>query len=159
MATRKKPKYCWDTGTLLAWLYNEENAPLSDIAEVVREIDADSAVLVVPVPVFSEIFQGRLTDEQRVVLNEFRKRSNVIPMDLTLAISELAAEIREAAHAEKPKRKLKTIDAQIAATAIAASVDELHALDSDLLQLNDHATVKGLKIRIPGSSSGQKGLF
>jgi predicted nucleic acid-binding protein len=157
MAT-KKPKYCWDTNTLLAWLCEEATAPLADIALVVNEIDSGRASLVIPVPVFSEVFQGRLTLEQKEILVKFRQRSNVIPMDLTLTISEEAAEIRERGYAEKPVRKLKTLDAQIAATAIAANVDELHALDDDLLHLDGHPTVKGLRIKRPGLTSGQRGL-
>jgi predicted nucleic acid-binding protein len=159
MATNKKPKYCWDTNTLLAWLTEEEGAPLAEISLVVKEIDDNEATLVIPVPVFSEVFQSRLSTGQKYTLDRFRQRSNVVLMDLTLPISTEAAEIRERGHAEKPKRKLKTLDAQIAATAIAAGVDELHALDRDLLNLDGHPTVKGLRIKSPGVSSGQKGLF
>jgi predicted nucleic acid-binding protein len=158
MAAINKPKYCWDTNTLLAWLREEPTAPLADIQQVVREVDNKEANLVIPIPVFSEVFQGRLTQEQRDLLDKFRQRSNVILMDLTLPIASEAAEIRERGYAENPTRKLKTLDAQIAATAIASGADVLHALDHDLLSLDGHDTVRKLRIKRPAPSSGQRGL-
>ncbi len=126
---------------------------------MVDEIDADRASLVIPAPVFSEVFQSRLTAGQKYNLDRFLQRSNVILMDLTRPIAEEAAEIRERGHAESPKRKLKTLDAQIAATAWTATVTELQALDRDLLQLDGHPTVRGLRIKLPGLASGQNSLL
>ncbi len=157
--SKKLPAYCWDTGTLLAWLLEEESAPLSDIAAVVKEVDAGSAALVLPASVFSEVLMARFNDEQKKVLAKFRQRSNVILADMTVPIAEEAGEIRSRAYAEIPPRKLKAPDAQIAATAIAYQVKELHALDRDLLQLDGHPTVNGLAIKLPRPvTTKQRGL-
>jgi len=158
MAKTNKPIYCWDTGVLLAWLLQEKIYPLADIALVVDAIDKESANLLIPAPVFSEVFEMSLTRAQKDQFQGFIDRSNIFPADLTMPIARRASQIREAGHNEHPQRKLKTVDAQIIATALSYNADVLHAFDSDLLKLNGHATVNGLKISKPIPLDGQKGL-
>jgi len=158
MAKKQKPIYCWDTTTLLAWLKNEDSAPLADIALVVQEIDSGDATLVIPTTVYTELLEAALSTEQQAVLDAFLKRSNVISADLTVAIARRAADIRHRGHCETPKRKVRTPDSQMAATALALSAAALHTLDSDLLRLNNHPTAECLRITKPIPLSGQHGL-
>jgi predicted nucleic acid-binding protein len=158
MARAKKPLYCWDTTILLAWLKNESTAPLADIALVVSEIDSKEANLIIPATVYTELLDASLSEEERELLDRFLKRSNVLSIDLTIPIAKRAAAIRQRAHEESPRRKLKTPDAQIAATALAMSADVLHSLDPDLLHLDNHPTVERLRIYQPRPLSGQRGL-
>lgn len=160
MAKRKSlPIYCWDSSTFVAWLYEEASAPLSDIELVVAEVDSGKAYLIVPAPVYSELFMDSLDDKQRDLLDGFLNRSNVVSVDLTIVISKKASSIRERARREQPKRNLKNPDAQIVATAILHKANVLHSLDKGLLKLNGHSTVDGLSIHKPGLLSGQKGLL
>src|SRR5262245_48281805 len=129
MAKAKKPIYCWDTTTLLAWLKEEATAPLPDIALVVQEIDANEAILIISTTVYTEILEGELTDGVRDCLDKFLARSNVVIADLTKPIAQRAAQIRTRGHQETPKRKVKTPDAQMVATALALNADVLHSLD------------------------------
>lgn len=158
MGKISKPTYCWDTCTLLAWIKQEKEHPLADISLVVDEIDKKKANLLIPAPVFSEVFEMDLSAEQREVLRGFIVRSNVQPADLTMPIAQRASELRASGHKERPKRKIKTIDAQIAATALGYEVDMLHALDDDLLKLNGKPYMDGLRILKPIPKDGQKGL-
>ena len=158
MPKGNKPKYCWDTTTALAWLGEEESAPLADIALVVQEIDANEAILIMPATVYSEILEAEFTPEQLATFEAFLKRSNVHSVDLTPEIARRAAAIRQRGREEKPKRKLKTPDAQILATAIAYGADALHSLDRDLLQLNGHGTAERMTILKPIPMSRQRGL-
>ncbi|HVC98954.1 MAG TPA: PIN domain-containing protein [Pirellulales bacterium] len=156
-----KPVYCWDTSVFLAWINEEQDAPLSDIIQVAEEIDRNEAIMVVPVTVPTEIFTSTMTAEQKHKFSRFLKRSNVINATITFAIATKAREIREAGHAMKPVRKIKTPDAQIIATAIIYQCDALHSLDdrgSGPLKLNGMAAVDHLRIEKPIKFSGQKGL-
>jgi predicted nucleic acid-binding protein len=157
----KKPIYCWDTTVFLAWLNEEQSAPLSDIEIVAKEIDTSEAVLIVPVTIISEILDSKLSGNQRAKLTAFLKRSNVVNADTTLNIARKAREIRDAGQAMKPKRNIKTPDATIIATAIIYGCDALHSLDdrgNGPLRLSGLPAVDGLKICKPISASGQKGL-
>jgi predicted nucleic acid-binding protein len=158
MSKTERPLYCWDSTTFIAWLKEEESAPLGDIALVVREIDTKEANLLIPATVFSEILEAHLDSNQKDQLEAFLMRSNVVSADLTVPISRRAAAIRDRGLQENPKRKLKTPDAQILATALAHHADALHTLDPDLLKINGHPTAEGQAITRPIPASGQRGL-
>jgi predicted nucleic acid-binding protein len=158
MAKSKKPIYCWDSTTPIAWLKGEQSAPLADIDLVVQEVDADEAIMIIPATVYSEILEVNFEPDQLAAFDAFLNRANVLSVDLTPQIARRAAAIRERGLAERPKRKLKTPDAQIAATAIAYGANVLHSLDDDLLHLNGHDTVDGLAICRPIPFSGQRGI-
>ncbi len=155
--SKAKAVYCWDTTVFLAWLNEERGAPLADIEAVVREIDSNQAVLVVPVTIASEILDSKLSAAQKAKLSAFLHRSNVINADTTLNIARKAREIREAGLAMKPERKIKTPDATIIATAVIYGCDALHSLDdrgNGPLRLAGLPELRGLKICKPISSAG-----
>lgn len=154
----RTPKYCWDTTVFLAWIKEEASAPLEDIELVVDEIDRNAAVLVVSGIVQAEILEAELKPAQRAMLGQVLSRSNVVNADATVPIFQKAGEIRSRGHAEKPKRKIKTADATVIATAISYGVDALHTLDDKLLRLSGKPIIDGLKICKPMPLSGQRGL-
>ena len=159
MSKDRRPLYGWDTSVFVAWLNEEQSAPLGDIALVANEIDKDDAVLVVSVTVVSEVLECKMTDEQRTRFNKFFQRSNVILADVTLPIAQKAREIRDRGNAEG--RKIKTPDAQIIATAIVFRCHVLHSLDNrgnGALRLDGSTIVDGLKITPPRPLSGQRGI-
>ncbi len=161
MTNDGKPVYCWDASVFLAWINEEAGAPLAYIAQVVEEIDKDQAVLVVPVTIASEVLRAKMTTAQAAKFDAFLKRSNVVVAATTFAIAQKAGDIRDAGHAAKPVRKIKTPDATIIATAIVYQCDVLHSLDdrgSGPLKLNGSPIVDNLRIEKPIPFSRQKGL-
>lgn len=159
MPKRKQTVYSWDTTVFLAWINDEKDAPLGDIALVADEIDKNEAILVVSVLVVPEVFETKMTDQQKVLFNDFLKRSNVQLIDTTLPIAHKARAIRERGQADG--RKIKTPDATIMATAIVKGCDVLHSLDdrgNGPLRLNGSSIVDGLRITKPIPISGQRGI-
>jgi predicted nucleic acid-binding protein len=152
-----KPNYSWDASVFLAWLSQEETAPLGDIELVVSEIDAEEATLVVSVTAYAEVLAAKHTDEQMTEFKKFLKRSNVVNADITQIIAERAGRIRSEGLAQG--RKIKTPDATYLATASIYKADVLHSLDKGMLALSGLDVVEGLKISLPLPLHGQKGLF
>ena len=156
MGKAKRPKYCWDTSVFLAWMKAEEGAPLDDIAAVADEIDNGSADLIVPVTIYTEVLEAKHTRKEIEKFQLFLKRSNVQSVDTTVGIAQKASEIRS--RALKERRKLKTPDAQVIATAIIYGADVLHSLDPDIVNLSGSRVVDGLRISSPLPITGQQAL-
>lgn len=87
MTNDGKPIYCWDASVFLAWINDEADAPLADIAQIVDEIDKNQAVMVVPVTIASEVLRAKMTQAQAEKFDAFLKRSNVILAATTFAIA------------------------------------------------------------------------
>jgi predicted nucleic acid-binding protein len=151
-----KVNYAWDSGVLIAWLGEEDTAPLADIDLVVGEIDSGRANLILSVVTYSEILESKYNKEQLNKLDSFLQRSNVITVDTTRPIAQKAAQIRDAGLSEK--RKIRTPDATIIATAILHKAHVLHTLDDGILNLNGTRIVDGLAITRPFLKSGERGL-
>lgn len=79
----KTPTYCWDATVLLAWLDEEQTAPLHEIDTIVREIDRNEAILLVPVTAYSEVLEAKHTPEKMAQFKKFLERSNVVVADTT----------------------------------------------------------------------------
>ncbi len=159
MPRRKKPVYSWDTTVFIAWINEEDGAPLGDIALVADEIDKNEAFLVVSVLVIPEVLETKMNDRQRETFNDFLKRSNVQIIATTLPIAQKARSIRDKGLAEE--RKIKTPDATIMATAVIQRCDVLHSLDdrgNGPLKLSRSDIVDGLLITKPKPLSGQRGI-
>src|SRR5438128_878983 len=112
----KAPVYAWDATVLLAWLEEDESAPLGGIDSVVEEIDKKSAILIVSVVAHTEVLRAKHSDEQMKKFRGFLQRSNVLVVNVDLRIAEKAEAIRSKGLAEN--RKIKTPDAQHIASAI-----------------------------------------
>ena len=156
-AMSSKPTYCWDTSVFVAWLKEEPDKPLADIAAVAAEIDANEAVLVVPVTVLTEMQPRKFTAEEWDSFQKTLRRSNVVVADTTPAIAERGSRLRDRAEAEG--RKIKTGDATIIATAIVYGVAMLHTFEPKHINLSGSEVVEGLRITQPLPLSGQKGLL
>lgn len=157
----KKPQYAWDTSVFVAWLTDQSDAPLADIAAVIQEIENDNAVLIVSTTTYGEILEIRHTTEQMDKFRGFLKRSSVCRLEVTQAVAEKAAEIRSRGLAlrspQMPNgKKIKLPDAQHMATAILLGADVLHSLDPDMLKLDGGPIVEGLSIKLPILLSGQR---
>jgi len=154
--------YCWDTSVFLAYLNNDPRASQADIEIVIQQVIAGEANLIVSVTTFAEILTTHHTQAQLEAFEKFLRRDNVARVDVTFPIAQKAGAIR--ARAEQPdaagiKRKLKTPDAQIIATAIIYKATVLHTLDEKLLNLDGHEIVDHLPITLPRDFRGQLGLL
>lgn len=161
MSKQRVALYCWDTSVFLAWINSEKSAPLADIKLVAEEVSRGDARLVVPVTIATEVLQSRMTKSQKETFEHFLKHQYVVLADTTLAIAQKAAAIREAGLVMQPKRKIKTPDATILATAIVHNCDALHSLDnrgSGHLRLAGHPILGSLEVTAPRLLSGQKAL-
>jgi len=128
MSKHGLPNYSWDTSVFIAWINEEKTAPLLAMELVSREIDAGKATLVVSALVIPEVLDAKMTSEQREKFNLFLQRSNVVVADVTVPIATKARQIRDRGLGETPKRKIKTPDATVLATAILFKCDALHSL-------------------------------
>jgi predicted nucleic acid-binding protein len=146
---RQRTNYSWDSSVFIAWLKAEPEAPLADIELVVKEIEATNANLIVSTILYTEVLETKHTQQQLDRFRLFLKRSNIVVCDVTLAIAEKARQIRDAGLSNDPQRKIRTIDAQIIATAILKRAHVLHSLDPHMLNLNASPVVDGLYITNP----------
>ncbi len=149
----KRTVYAWDATVLLAWLEEDENAPLGGIDSVVQEIDGGTATLIVSVVAHTEVLRAKHSEEQMQKFRAFLERSNVLVVNVDLRIAEKAEEIRS--KGLEAKRKIKTPDAQHMASAIVYHAEVFHTLDDKLIGLSGTKIVDGLTISKPISSSGQ----
>ena len=108
--------------------------------------------------VYSEILEAKHSKQQMKQFQMFLKRSNVIVVDVTIGMAQKAAEIRGKAAKAKEKRRLKTPDAIVIATALVYGADVLHSFDPHLVNLSGTAIVDGLKITHPHLITGQRAL-
>jgi predicted nucleic acid-binding protein len=152
-----KISYAWDSSVFIAWLCEEETAPLGDMDLVVREIDSGRANLILSVMTYSEILESKYDKKQLEQLDSFLRRSNVVKVDTTIPIARKAARIRDAGLREG--RKIKSPDATVIATAILHKAHVLHTLDSSILNLNGTNIADGLPITMPCLKSGDRSLF
>src|SRR5437762_334463 len=134
MKTGRKRKIYWDTTCWLAWLNGEgtETWPLAvvqGIKDVVNEVETNKAVVFMSMFGRGELYQGRLSDEQKNKYAGLTRRRNVREIDPNPRVMDRASQIREYHENENPPRKVKTPDATFLATAIIYEADEFQTMD------------------------------
>ena len=145
---------------LVAWLRDEDSAPLGDIELVIGEIDAGEAILLVSVLVYSEVLETHYTPEQMARFRSFLQRSNVEVANVTQPIADKSGQIRNRGILAKPKRSIRTPDATVIATAIIYKANVLHTLEEGgWAALGGSDSVDGLKITKPKPLRGTTSLF
>lgn len=155
---RGKPIYYWDANIFLAWLKDEARKPgeMEGLAEVVAIIDRQEATMMTSVLTRTEVLESSLPSHAQNLFNKIFDRPNVVSVDLTSPISNLAHSIRD--HYRQNGRTLKTPDSIHLATAINHKVDEFHTFDEgDLIPLN--GDVSGHRLIICKPKSIQTSFF
>ena len=162
MKTGRRKIY-WDNTCWLAWL-NGEGTELwpadvvQGITDVAAEVDANKLILITSAITRGEIFQGRLTQQQRDALPRLMRRKNIREIGADSRIMDKAAAIREYYANHPPTRRIYTPDAIHLATAILYEADEFHTMDGlkkggenkrKLIALSGDKGVDGLKIVPP----------
>lgn len=141
------PLYCIDTCIDIDWLTADKAAPLQDILDVIQEIEEKKANLLVPVIAYVEVMEAKHAGKAITQFRGFLKRSNVIPVDVTIPLADKAEAIRSAAWKLKPKRSIRSADAIFIAASILFKATMLVTRDDKMLSLDGHGIVDGRKSR------------
>jgi predicted nucleic acid-binding protein len=152
---KAKPKYYWDANIFLAWLKNEKRkaGEMEGVAEIVWMVDRNQAVIVTSVVSKSEVLQSTLPPSAQKMFSQIFQRPNLVLVDFSDHIADLAGTIRD--FYKQQGKKLKLGDAQHLATAIAYQVDEFHTFDEyDLIPLSGNVAGHKLIICKPKGTQG-----
>jgi predicted nucleic acid-binding protein len=127
-------KIYWDNTCWLAWLNGEgtETWPASvvqGIKDVVVEVEANRAVLFTSAVTRGEIFEGKLTREQKEMYAGLMRRKNVVEVNADAKVFTEASRIREYHANQQQKRRIQLPDATHLATAIIYRADEFQTMD------------------------------
>ena len=157
---RGKPIFYWDANIFLAWLKDErENrkpGEMEGLAEIVAIMDRQEAIMMTSVITRTEVLESTLPDQAQNIFNKIFERPNIVSVDVTVPISNMAHAIRD--YYRQNGRSLKTADCLHLATAIQHQADELHTFDEDdLISLNGN--VAGHKLIICKPKGVQTVLF
>ena len=139
-------RVCWDSSVLVAVLNGEPSA--RRCGETLEAVAAGRAELLFSAVVLAEVLRSRYTTEELALIDRAFDLPNVRIVDLDAGLARFAAAIRGECYAERPKRKLKTPDAIILATAVAHG-DVLYTGDRHLLNLAGRSFVGDLTIIEP----------
>ena len=126
-----KPIYYWDANVFLAWLKDERRKPgeMEGLAEVIAMIDRQEAILMTSVMTRTEVLESSLPARAQNLFDKIFDRQNIVSVDVTAPIGNLAHQIRD--YYRQNGRSLKTPDSIHLATAINCKADELHSFDED----------------------------
>jgi predicted nucleic acid-binding protein len=125
-----KPIIYWDTAVWLAWLLNERHWPetvVAGIEDVVRHLDDGKLILFTSSITRSEIFQSRLSQEQKNKWQSMMRRSDLHEVAADSRVNDRSSAIRE--YHDTRKVKIATPDAIHLATAVLYKADEFHTMD------------------------------
>ena len=152
---RGKPIYYWDANIFLAWLKNERRKPgeMEGLAEVIAVIDRQEAIVMTSVMTRTEVLESSLPPHAQNLFGRIFDRPNVVSVDVTAPISNLAHQIRD--FYRQNGRSLKAPDSIHLATAINCKADEFHTFDEDdLIPLNGNVAGHRLIICKPKGMQG-----
>jgi predicted nucleic acid-binding protein len=150
-----KQSVYWDTAVWLAWLQDERHWPdtvLVGIEDVVIQLEAGKLTLFTSSITRSEVYMGRLSQEQKSKWSGLMRRSDVHAVAADDRVNDRASAIRE--YHQLRKQKIATPDAIHLATAVLYKADEFQTMDGlqkdgrnrGLLKLN--GDVGGFPLRI-----------
>jgi predicted nucleic acid-binding protein len=120
----------WDTAVWLAWLTGERHWPetvIAGIEDVILQLEAGKIQLITSSITRSEIFQGRLTTEQKNLWTSITRRSDVRAIAADDRINDRSSAIRE--YHQDRGVKILTPDAIHLATAVLYKADEFQTMD------------------------------
>ncbi len=129
-----KSTFYWDTCVFLAWIRNEIRpaGEMEGVREYVDQIDTGKASLVTSVITISEMLECRIEQAAAAEFRRVMDRSNVLLVDVTYPIAELASVIRnyyQLLDDRDGQGKIATPDAIHLATAIVYECSEFNTFD------------------------------
>ena len=136
----------WHTSVLLAYLNDEPNG--RRCGEVIAAVESGRATLIVSTVVLAEVLRPRYSAALLRLVDRIFELPGVFLADVTPAVARLASSLRAECFAETPRRKLKTPDALILATAVLRC-DAFYTLDRKLRKLKGRAFLRGLTVSQP----------
>jgi predicted nucleic acid-binding protein len=148
----KRKKFYWCSCAFILWL-NGRGAleDIEGLAEAARNVEKGDADLFTSAITRTEVLRGKMTDVQREKFSKLFQRRNVVQIDVTTRVLDMAGKIREW------NGKISTPDAIHLATAILYEADEFHTTDGggkrkrpgDLIPLSGNVAGHKLVIRKP----------
>jgi len=166
MRVGKKVVY-WDTSVFFAWLKDEpwDADIVEGIEATVRQIHNNQVILITSVVTDTEVLRSRMSADALAKWEAVFKRRNVKMIAHDLRVGRKSSQIRDCFFQQSIK--VETPDSIHLATAIIYEADELQTLDGagptkkagDMIRLNGHACVDGLKIVTPATINRQMSLL
>jgi hypothetical protein len=166
MRAGKKVVY-WDTSVFFAWLKDEpwDAEIVEGIEATVRQVHNNQIILITSVVTDTEVLRSRMSAEALAKWEGVFRRRNVKMIAQDLRVGRKGSQIRDCFY--QIDIKIKTPDAIHLATAILYEADVLQTLDgagptkkpSDMIRLDGHACVDGLKIVTPATTNKQMSLL
>lgn len=155
----KKNTICWDSSVMISYIGGDtapnDSKQIQATKSVAALIENGDYTLVISTILYTEILYSSMDEHAIKCFDRFLLRKNLIKnVPVSVRIAKKAQEIRNRVKLNLD-RKLKTVDAIHAATAIDSEVSLLHAFDGDLLNLDGKDEVDGLRItpcEIPGKA-------
>jgi hypothetical protein len=120
----------WDTAVWLAWLLGERHWPetvIAGIEDVTLIWKTESFRLLTSSITRSEVFQGRLTTDQKNLWTSMMRRSDVLAIAADDRVNDRASRIRE--YHQSRGVKILTPDAIHLATAVLYKANEFQTMD------------------------------
>jgi predicted nucleic acid-binding protein len=120
----------WDTAVWLAWLLGERHwseTVIAGIEDVILNLENSKLQLLTSSITRSEIFQGRLTTDQKNLWTSMMRRSDVLAIAADDRVNDRSSAIRE--YHQSRGVKILTPDAIHLATAVLYKADEFQTMD------------------------------
>lgn len=120
----------WDTAVWLAWLLGETQWPdtvIAGIQDVVQHLEQERLLLFTSSITRSEIYQGKLSPQQKNNWASIMRRSDVREVAADSRINDRSSAIRE--YHQSRGTKIQTPDAIHLATAVLYKADEFQTMD------------------------------
>lgn len=120
----------WDTAVWLAWLLGERQWPetvIAGIEDVILNLENGKLQLLTSSITRSEVFQGRLTTDQKNLWASMMRRSDVLAVAADDRVNDRSSAIRE--YHQSRAVKILTPDAIHLATAVLYKADEFQTMD------------------------------
>jgi predicted nucleic acid-binding protein len=158
----KRKKYYWCSWAFISWLNGRASADdMEGLAEIVKQVEKGDAILITSAVMKTEVLEGKMTEDERERFKKLLQRRDVVLVDLTSRVIDLATKIREW------NSKISTPDAYHLATAILYEAEEFHTNDGggkrkragDLIPLSGNVMSHNLKICKPRATQRKPAIW
>jgi len=150
----KKKTIYWDACIFYAFFKGEEHRPgeLAEIQKQVQLIDADKLILITSAITLTEVLSGKLPADKKDMFPDLFKRPNILCIETTLKIAQLAHKIRDyyiSHNTDFGGKTVGTPDAIHLASAITYDVDAFYTFDEK------HKKHELGLLKLPGKLAGE----
>lgn len=155
---RKKPRLYWDSNCFIALFNDEPTTDPQTLDALVASYDdmLDGRLAIVTCDLFrAEVFPDVASPEVTRIVDNLQACKDFAVVELRTPVMELAGNLRQDCLRAKPKRKLKTPDAQHVAAATLAGVEEFWTTDRDLIKYYKAGLLGSVLVCLPHVDQGR----